>query len=59
MRINVSFDIDERDCNPQKLLNNFPGYLDEILEIGIDDEDDFPFVIIGIDLHSFMHEVAS
>lgn len=58
MQINVSFTLDEKDCDPDKLKSIFIDYLDEMLEIGFD-ENDFPFVIKSADLHSFIHEVRT
>ena len=41
MYITIKFDIDEKNCDEQKLMVHFSEYLNDILDVGYDEDDLF------------------
>jgi hypothetical protein len=41
MYITIKFDIDEKNCDEQKLMVHFSEYLNDVLDVGYDEGDLF------------------
>jgi hypothetical protein len=41
MYITIKFDIDEKNCDEQKLMVHFSEYLNDVLDVGYDEDDLF------------------
>jgi hypothetical protein len=49
MFITVKFDIDEKQCDPDKLMAHFSEYLNDILDVGYGNDGDDLFIINSLE----------